>query len=83
MRTKTALFLSLLVNLIFAAIFIVVGFIYRDKLFQGFVTAKGDPKIVMFGNSITAQGKWVELLGRTDVLTRTLPGQYISFSSGY
>ena len=29
----------------------------------------------MFGNSITAQGKWVELLGRTDVLTQALPGQ--------
>ncbi len=29
----------------------------------------------MFGNSITAQGKWVELLKRTDVLTQALPGQ--------
>ncbi len=29
----------------------------------------------MYGNSITAQGKWVELLGRTDVLNCGLPGQ--------
>jgi alpha-glucosidase len=28
----------------------------------------------MYGNSITAQGKWVELLGRTDVLNNGLPG---------
>ena len=49
--------------------------IYRDKLIQRLVTWKGNSKIVMFGNSITAQGKWVELLGRTDVMNSGLPGQ--------
>lgn len=35
---------------------------------------KGNPQIVMYGNSITAQGNWVELLGRMDVLNNGLPG---------
>lgn len=30
--------------------------------------------IVMFGNSITYQGKWEEVLGRTDVVNRGIPG---------
>jgi lysophospholipase L1-like esterase len=53
---------------------VVMTVIYRDKLIQRFVTWKGNGKIVMFGNSITAQGKWVELLGRTDVVNSGLPG---------
>lgn len=31
-------------------------------------------KIIMFGNSITFQGKWEEVLGRTDVANRGIPG---------
>lgn len=31
-------------------------------------------KIVMYGNSITFQGKWEEVLGRTDVANRGVPG---------
>ena len=31
-------------------------------------------KIVMFGNSITFQGKWEEVLGRNDVANRGVPG---------
>lgn len=31
-------------------------------------------KVVMFGNSITFQGKWAEVLGRTDVANRGIPG---------
>jgi lysophospholipase L1-like esterase len=31
-------------------------------------------KVVMFGNSITHQGKWEEVLGRTDVLGWGIPG---------
>lgn len=31
-------------------------------------------KIVMFGNSITHQGKWEEVLGRKDVLNWGIPG---------
>jgi len=75
MNTKRSLVISLGINLAFTILFITLGYIYRDKIFQGFVSAKGNPKIVMFGNSIMAQGKWVELLGRTDVLTSALPGQ--------
>jgi len=31
-------------------------------------------KIVMYGNSITFQGKWEEVLGRTDIANRGIPG---------
>ncbi|HEV7381290.1 MAG TPA: GDSL-type esterase/lipase family protein [Dyadobacter sp.] len=74
-RQKTHLTISVILNCIFFIGFITLSYLYRDKLFQAFVSAKGNPKIIMFGNSITAQGKWVELLGRTDVLTQALPGQ--------
>lgn len=74
-KQKTYLTVSVILNCIFFFGFLTLSYIYRDKLFQAFVSAKGNPKIIMFGNSITAQGKWVELLGRTDVLTQALPGQ--------
>jgi len=76
MKSKKLLIISLLLNFLFVAFFLSLAYIYRDKLFQGYVSYKGKPKIVMFGNSITAQGKWVELLGRTDVINSGLPGQF-------
>ncbi|MCE7043716.1 GDSL-type esterase/lipase family protein [Dyadobacter sp. CY312] len=75
MKLKTRLTISVALNLAFLFCFILLAYTYRDKLYQSFVSVKGKPKIIMFGNSITAQGKWVELLGRTDVMTRALPGQ--------
>lgn len=75
MKTRLVLLLSLCLNLLFLCLFLTFSYIYRDKLFQRFVSFKGSPKIVMYGNSITAQGKWVELLGRTDVINSALPGQ--------
>jgi lysophospholipase L1-like esterase len=75
MKAKKSLLISLVFNAAFTLFFLGLAYTYRDKLFQGYVSLKGDPKIIMFGNSITAQGKWVELLGRTDVLVRALPGQ--------
>ena len=74
MKATKVLRVSLLANLLFTIFFITLGVIYRDKVFQKFVSLKGNPKIVMYGNSITAQGKWVELLGRTDVQNTSLPG---------
>lgn len=41
---------------------------------QRFVQFKGNPAIIMYGNSITAQGKWTALLDRNDVLNSGLPG---------
>ena len=75
MKTKKALLISLCFNFLFLSLFLSLSYIYRDKLYQRFVLYKGDAKIVMFGNSITAQGIWVELLGRTDVANSGLPGQ--------
>jgi lysophospholipase L1-like esterase len=75
MKNRKLLIISLVLNAALIAIFLVLGYIYRDKIAQRFVQIKGNPKIVMYGNSITAQGKWVELLGRTDVMNNALPGQ--------
>ena len=71
MKIKNLLIFSLLFNLIFIGI---CAYIFRDKLIQKIVPMKGDSKIVMFGNSLTAQGKWVELLRRTDVLNSGFAG---------
>lgn len=71
MKIKYLLIFSLLFNLVFVGICL---YIFRDKLIQKIVSMKGDSKIVMFGNSLTAQGKWVELLGRTDILNSGFPG---------
>src|SRR5690606_6947592 len=72
--TKKWLRVSLTLNMVLLLLFIVMTVVYRDKLIQRFVMWKGHGKIVMFGNSITAQGKWVELLKRTDVINSGLPG---------
>ena len=71
MKLKYSLAISLLFNLIFVG---VCAYVFRDKWIQKLVSMKGDSKIVMFGNSLTAQGKWVELLGRTDVLNSGFAG---------
>lgn len=73
MTKKIILVLSLLFNIIFIG---VSAYIFRDKWIQQIVAIKGDSKIVMFGNSLTAQGKWVALLGRMDVLNSGFPGLY-------
>lgn len=75
MKKQRLLVFSLALNAVLIATFLVFGYIYRDKIAQRFVHMKGNPTIVMYGNSITAQGKWVELLGRTDVMNNALPGQ--------
>ncbi|MBO9615338.1 MAG: G-D-S-L family lipolytic protein [Dyadobacter sp.] len=75
MKKQRLLITSLALNAVLIATFLVLGYIYRDKIAQKFVRIKGNPAIVMYGNSITAQGKWVELLGRTDVMNNGLPGQ--------
>lgn len=75
MKKEWLLGFSLALNAFLIATFLILAFIYRDKIAQRFVRMKGNPTIVMYGNSITAQGKWVELLGRTDVMNNALPGQ--------
>jgi len=71
MRRKYILAISLLFNIFFIG---VCAYIFRDKWIQQMVALKGDSKIILFGNSLTAQGKWVELLSRTDVLNSGFPG---------
>jgi lysophospholipase L1-like esterase len=74
MIIKRLLILSIILNTLLIGVGIIFSYVYRDKILQRFVSLKGNPTIVMYGNSITAQGKWVELLGRTDVMNNALPG---------
>lgn len=74
MKHRSLLFISLLFNAVFLTLLVTMAITYRDKILQRFVGWKGEAKIVMFGNSITSQGNWVELLGRTDVVNSGLPG---------
>ncbi|MEO6284847.1 MAG: GDSL-type esterase/lipase family protein [Dyadobacter sp.] len=74
MKIKRLLTFSLALNILLIGAGIIFSYVYRDKILQRFVSLKGNPTIVMYGNSITAQGKWVELLGRTDVVNNALPG---------
>ncbi|MCE7067856.1 GDSL-type esterase/lipase family protein [Dyadobacter sp. CY326] len=74
MKTQRLLAASLGLNVILILAIGIFSFVYRDKIMQRFVSVKGNPTIVMYGNSITAQGKWTALLDRTDVLNSGLPG---------
>lgn len=74
MKTRKWLVASLGLNVFLIISICVFSYIYRDKIMQRFVAMKGNPTIVMYGNSITAQGKWTALLDRTDVLNNGLPG---------
>jgi lysophospholipase L1-like esterase len=74
MKNNGLLVASVVLNILLIVAGSTFAYVYRDKILQRFVTMKGNPAIIMFGNSITAQGKWVELLGRTDVLNSGLPG---------
>jgi lysophospholipase L1-like esterase len=74
MKPKTLLITSLGLNILSLILFVTLAVVFRDKLIQRFITWKGNASIVMFGDSITAQGKWAELLGRTDVVNSGFPG---------
>jgi lysophospholipase L1-like esterase len=59
------------ITILFLSFFLYNGFSSRAT---GTTQATQDKNIVMFGNSITYQGKWTELLGRSDVVNWGIPG---------
>ncbi len=48
----------------------------QTKMFDIYKTKSAD--IVMLGNSLTAGANWSELLGRTNVVTRAIPGDILT-----
>ena len=74
MKSKSVLIISLLLNAVLFLFILTTAIIYRDRILQRFARWKGHAKIVTFGDSVTAQGNWVELLGRTDVINSGFPG---------
>lgn len=75
MTFRSKYYLSLLFNLLLTIVLLLAMYIYRDKLYQRFLTNPENVNIVMYGNSIVAQGKWAELLLRSDVANSGLPGR--------
>lgn len=74
MKSRSWLVASIALNAFLIISICIFAYIYRDKIMQRFVAIKGNPTVVMYGNSITAQGKWTALLDRTDVMNIGLPG---------
>jgi lysophospholipase L1-like esterase len=74
MKNSKLLFFSLFLNLMLLISCVSFAFVYREKILKRFITWKGHAKIVLFGDSITAQGNWVALLGRADVVNSGLAG---------
>lgn len=70
-KLRYILYASLAGNIIFLCF---CGYVFRDKWIQKIVALRGNTTVVMFGDSHTAQGKWVELLHRTDVLNSGFGG---------
>ncbi len=75
MNLKTKFYLSVVLNLLLFGVLASAVYTYRAKLYQRFLTKTDGINIVMFGNSIVAQGNWIELLNRTDVANSGLPGR--------
>lgn len=74
MLKKSAFFRwSLLLNAVLLAFIFVTMIVYRDKWVYRLVEWKGHARIVFFGDSMTAQGRWMELLGRTDLQNSAIP----------
>ncbi len=74
MRNHSLFFrLSVLLNVVF--ILLVAGglIVFRDRWIYRLIEWKGSARIVFFGDSMTAQGKWMELLGRTDLQNSAVP----------
>jgi lysophospholipase L1-like esterase len=68
------LYISLALNLLFILSIGAVGWHYRERLLQAFLTWRGKADIVFFGDSITAHGNWNSLLGSTHIKNSGIPG---------
>ena len=75
MTLRSKFHISLAINLLITLLLLSATFKYREKIYQLFFSNTEKANIVMYGNSIVAQGKWTELLMRTDVANSGLPGR--------
>lgn len=67
MKHKKLLLFSVIMNGILILLFLLLSIKYKDKIIEMMISQTGNTKIVMFGNSLTAQGNWNTLLRRSDI----------------
>ena len=65
---KKVFAVSIIMNLVFLSLLIVLSFKYQEELFQKYIGWNGKAEIVMFGDSHTALGKWNSTLDKSPVL---------------
>lgn len=65
---------SLLLNILFLSGWLALGWHFRERVLQFYLTWKGKADLVFFGDSITAQGDWNTLLNRCDIKNSGIPG---------
>ncbi len=66
-KTAYYLKLSVLLNIVLLTIMVTALVVFRDKWVYRLIEMKGEARIVFFGDSMTSQGRWLELLDRTDL----------------
>ena len=74
MKKKALLRISVALNIVLVTTVFSLAYSYRDRLLQYYVRWNGNYKIIMYGDSMTSMGNWMELLGRSDVLNMGMPG---------
>ncbi|GAA4431280.1 hypothetical protein GCM10023091_01730 [Ravibacter arvi] len=65
---------SLTLNMLLLALLVTAAFLFRERLLQQYLSWRGKARIVFFGDSIMAQGKWNSLLNRCDIRNSGIPG---------
>src|ERR1035437_5552237 len=68
MMKKKILWTSIIINICFVVLLILISYKYREDLYQKYIIKKHSSEIVMFGDSHTAGGKWNFILDRNPVL---------------
>ncbi|MBM3437013.1 MAG: hypothetical protein FJY07_12445 [Bacteroidetes bacterium] len=77
-RIKIALWLSSVLNVLLLSIFIIIMVRNKEKVMQKLILVTGDPEVVMFGDSHTANADWTYLLRGSRAIGTGYPG----FTSG-
>ena len=65
---------SVVLNILLMALIVIYLFRNKDKIRQKFILAKGNPELVMFGDSHTANANWTSLLSGYSVISLGFSG---------
>ena len=71
---KMIFWISVVLNILLMALIVIYLFRNKDKIRQKFILAKGNPELVMFGDSHTANANWTSLLSGYSVISLGFSG---------